>query len=200
MPPRTAPGSRLRGGGSNRPFDDLRLPPAGWSRARQRASVSGPEVDTSSSPPDAAKGHRSLGAALFFVAFGVLALWLGRDLAVGTAGEMGIGYTPRMLAIGCIGVGVLLLVEALAGRARREAIAFAWRPAIFVTVLVLGFALLLPRAGLPVTIVVLTVAAGASGEAFRWPVLLATAFALALLATALFGLALKLQVPVWPAW
>lgn len=152
-------------------------------------------------PPSTSKvGYKHIGAALFFVMFGGLALVLGRELPVGTAGEMGVGYTPRMLAFGCIGVGGLLLVEAILSRAPRERIAFAWRPAIFVTLLVLGFAALLPHLGLPVTIVLLTLAAGASGETFRWPLLIATALALAALATALFAWLLKLQVPVWPAW
>ena len=143
---------------------------------------------------------RRNGAAVFFMLFGGLALWLGRELPVGTAGEMGVGYTPRMLAFGCVGIGLLLLTQSLLSGGAREAISFALRPAIFVTVLVLGFAALLPWAGLPLTIVALTLAAGASGESFRWPVLIGTAVALAAISTGLFAYLLKLQVPVWPSW
>lgn len=140
------------------------------------------------------------GAAVFFVLFGGVALWLGRELPVGTAGEMGVGYTPRMLALGCVGIGLLLLVQSVLSAGPREAIRFSPRPTIFVTVLVLGFAALLPWAGLPLTIAALTLAAGASGESFRWPVLIATAVILAAVSTGLFAYLLKLQVPVWPSW
>ena len=43
-------------------------------------------------------------SGLFFIAFGALAVWAGRDLTIGTAADMGIGYTPRALAIGCVAV------------------------------------------------------------------------------------------------
>lgn len=142
---------------------------------------------------------QKVGAALFFMAFGALALWLGRGLEAGTAGEMGVGYTPRMLAFGCIGIGVLLLAQGLIDK-ERAAIVFSPGPALFVTILVLAFAALLPWAGLPLTILIVTLMAGASGEKLSWPWMAATAVLLSLGSTALFVWLLQLQVPVWPAW
>ncbi|HRK19980.1 MAG TPA: tripartite tricarboxylate transporter TctB family protein [Hyphomicrobiaceae bacterium] len=141
-------------------------------------------------------------ASLFFLVFGFAGLWFVRELEVGTAGEMGIGYVPRALSIGCLIIGVILAgLKFYHGRAD-EAVDFAVRPALFTTALVLLFALLLPRLGLPLTIILIVAAAGISGENYdlRW--LAVTALVLATVCTLLFHTLLGLQVPVWPssAW
>ncbi|MBM3521751.1 MAG: tripartite tricarboxylate transporter TctB family protein [Alphaproteobacteria bacterium] len=137
-------------------------------------------------------------SAIFFIGFGALALHLGRDLSVGTADEMGVGYVPRMLAIGCILVGVLRLAErALLGVGDRFEIAL--RPAMLVSALVVGFAMALPILGLPVTIALVVLCAAVSGERFDWRWLALTAIVLALGCTLLFGWLLRLQIPLWPA-
>jgi hypothetical protein len=139
-------------------------------------------------------------AGLFFIAFGALAIWAGGDLAVGTAADMGIGYAPRALAIGCVGVGVILLIQAFfdASAGSDVRVSIAWRPLVLVTAMVLGFGALLPRLGLPLTVALIIPPAALSGESFRWPTMIAIACGMALLCTLLFSTALKLQIPVWP--
>lgn len=138
-------------------------------------------------------------ASLFFLVFGAAAIWLGRSMDIGTAGEMGVGYVPRMLAIGCVLIGVWLAFTAWRTRAERDAVAFAWKPALLVPALVAAFGILLPRFGLPLTILTVVVMAGAlSGETFRWPLLALTALTLAAVSTLLFHTLLRLQVPLWP--
>ena len=138
-------------------------------------------------------------SGLFFIAFGAFALWAGWDLVVGTAADMGIGYTPRALAIGCLGVGCILLLQAFVFPSDEgDRLRIAWRPLILVIAMVVGFAILLPRVGLPLTVVLVVAAAALSGEDFRWPTLVAIAAGMALLSTLLFSTALKLQIPVWP--
>jgi hypothetical protein len=107
-----------------------------------------------------------------------------------------------MLAVGCLAIGVMLGAMALRRRHMREPVAFAGRPTVIVTVLVILFALLLTPLGLPLTIGVVVCAAATSGENFSWPVLVAVAVALAAISTLLFHTLLRLQVPVWPnlAW
>lgn len=139
-------------------------------------------------------------SGLFFVAFGSFAIWAGSGLAIGTAGDMGIGYTPRALAFGCVAVGCILLAQAYfapvaAGEGR---VTIAWWPLVLVTAMVVGFAALLPLLGLPLTVVALTMAAALSGEEFRLPLLVVIAAGMALLSTLLFSTALNLQIPVWP--
>ena len=139
-------------------------------------------------------------SGLFFTAFGALAVWAGRDLSIGTAADMGIGYTPLALAIGCIAIGCLMLLQALLSAPSHggKRLMIAWRPLLLVTLMVCGFGLLLPSLGLPLTVALMTAAAAASGEHFRWPTLVAMAAGLALLSTLLFSTALNLQIPVWP--
>ncbi|WP_072386492.1 tripartite tricarboxylate transporter TctB family protein [Hyphomicrobium sp. CS1BSMeth3] len=139
-------------------------------------------------------------SGLFFIAFGALAVWAGRDLTIGTAADMGIGYTPRALAIGCVAVGCLLLVQAFFSSPADDEVrlSIAWRPLLLVTIMVIGFAFLLPRLGLPLTVALMTGAAAFSGEKFHWPALGAIAAGMAVLSTLLFSTALNLQIPVWP--
>ena len=140
-------------------------------------------------------------SGIFFVAFGAFATWAGSDLAIGTAADMGIGYTPRALAIGCIAVGCILLVQAyLVAPARDDStqVAIAWRPLALVTLMVISFGVLLPYLGLPITVALMIAMAALSGERFHWLTLGAIAVGMAVLSLLLFSTALKLQIPVWP--
>lgn len=139
-------------------------------------------------------------SGVFFIAFGAFAIWAGRDLAIGTAGDMGIGYTPRALAIGCVIVGLILLAQTVFGDPAENGglVSVAWWPLTLVTAMVVGFGILLPLIGLPLTVAIVSMATVLSGEEYRLPALVAIAAGMALLTTLLFATALKLQIPVWP--
>lgn len=139
-------------------------------------------------------------SGLFFILFGAFAVWAGSDLAIGSAAEMGIGYTPRALAIGCIVVGCILLLQAFVVTAAEEGprVSVAWRPLALVTIMVIGFGAVLPYLGLPITVALMTFMAALSGEDFRWPALVAMAVGLAVMSLLLFSTALNLQIPIWP--
>ena len=139
-------------------------------------------------------------SGVFFIAFGAFAIWAGRDLAIGTASDMGIGYTPRALAIGCVIIGLILLAQSVLGNSVENGgkVSISWWPLTLVTAMVIGFGILLPLIGLPLTVMLVTMATILSGEEYRLPVLVAIAAGMALLTTLLFATALKLQIPVWP--
>lgn len=144
---------------------------------------------------------QALASAIFFLGFGAFVLVTGRGLEVGTAAEMGSGYAPRMLALGCIGVAVLLAARAWWERRTAGApVTFALRALVLVTAMVVVFALLLPRLGLPVTVALTIAATAVSGERFRWLPLALIALGMAVFTTLLFSTALGLQIPVWPKW
>src|SRR5262249_61984050 len=81
-------------------------------------------------------------AGLMYMAFGLIGLWLGRSLEVGTAAAMGAGYFPRLGCRVLIAVGAALALISLmrtGGVPERG----QWRPFILVTFACLPFALLL---------------------------------------------------------
>lgn len=142
--------------------------------------------------------RRQLASGLFFVLFGALTLWLGADMAVGTAADMGVGYVPRMLALGCVGVGLWQLGVGLM-HGRGEVAILNLRPIAFVIASIAGFAFVLPYAGLPLTVLLLVLAAAFSGEIHDRSRMLLTALILAAGSALLFGILLQLQIPLLPA-
>lgn len=137
-------------------------------------------------------------SSIFFLAFGVAAFWVSLSMPIGTAAEMGVGYVPWLLSLGCIAIGAIQLAMAAFGKNRGEAVVIEVRPMLFVTAMIVGFAALLPILGLPLTTGLLVLAAAASGEAFDWRVLALTAVGLGAGSAVLFAVLLRLQVPVWP--
>src|SRR5215467_9835944 len=107
-------------------------------------------------------------AGLMYMAFGLIGLWLGRSLEVGTAAAMGAGYFPRLVCGVLIAVGAALALISLmrTGEVPERGM---WRPFIFVTLSCLAFALLL----LCLVLIVANVG--------------------------IFVIALKIQIPLWPA-
>jgi hypothetical protein len=138
-------------------------------------------------------------SGLFFLLFGALYLWLGADLEMGSAADMGVGYTPRLLGFGTMVVGASLLAIGFSGKGNREPVTFAPGPLALTIAMVGGFAALLPWLGLPLTIVACVLPAAISGETFRFGRLVLFAVGLAVLTTLLFAWALKLQIPILPS-
>lgn len=141
-----------------------------------------------------------LAASLFFLAFGAAGLWVSGSMPIGTAAEMGVGYVPRLLAFGCLGVGALQLAGVIVAGSTGPSFAIEARPLLFVGLIVACFAGLLPLLGLPLTIALLVFATTLSGESYQWTLLGLTAALLSSGAVVLFGLLLRLQIPLWPAW
>jgi len=133
-----------------------------------------------------------------YLAFGFLGLWLGRDLESGTASAMEAGYFPRLVCALLIAVGAALAATALMGggevveRGRL-------RPFAFVTLSCLAFALLLHPFGLVLTLLVSTLLAAFAGGNIRLVPLVLLALVLIVANVGIFVLALRIQIPLWPA-
>jgi hypothetical protein len=137
-------------------------------------------------------------AGLLFIAFGVAAIVIGSDYALGNAARMGPGYFPRILGILLVTLGAML-----AARATRlqggPVPAFKWRPTLVILGSVVLFGYIVEQAGLFASTVVLIVGASAASHEFRWKEALVSSVFFALLVIAVFVLGLKLQLPIWPA-
>jgi hypothetical protein len=137
-------------------------------------------------------------AGNLYLAFGLLGLWLGRTLEIGTAGAMEAGYFPRLVCMLLVAIGAALAVTALRqpGEAPERG---TWRPFIFVTLSCLAFALLLRPLGLVLTLLISTVLARFAGGNLRPVALLLLCLILIVANVGIFVIALKIPIPLWPA-
>jgi len=133
-----------------------------------------------------------------YMLFGLLGLWLGRDLESGTASAMEAGYFPRLVCALLITVGAALAATALMG-AGEVPERGKLRPLAFVTLSCLAFALLLHPLGLVLTLLVGILLAALAGGKIRIVPLLLLALVLIVANVGIFVLALRIPIPLWPA-
>ena len=79
-------------------------------------------MDSEGDPARASYLSRALASewippGLFFIVLGAAALWVSRDYPLGDLNRMGPGYFPRMLSVGMICLGVLIVRQGLPGLA-----------------------------------------------------------------------------------
>ena len=136
-------------------------------------------------------------AGLLFVAVGAAAIVIAANYPLGTAARMGPGYFPRILGILLIVLGAARAAGAPA--AGRQAAGMAWRPIIVLGSVVL-FGAIVNYVGLALSTVLLIVLASAASPEFRPKEAVVSGIALAVLSIAVFVIALKLQLPIWPSF
>jgi hypothetical protein len=133
-----------------------------------------------------------------YMAFGLLGLWLGRTLDAGTASAMEAGYFPRLVCALLVAIGAALAAMSLfrAGEIPERA---RWRPLVFVTLSCLAFALLLHPLGLVPTMLVSILLASFAGGHIRPIPFVLLCLVLVVAIVGIFVLALRIQIPLWPA-
>ena len=132
-------------------------------------------------------------SGLMFIGFGLLALYFGQKLALGTTVRMGPGYVPRMLALIMMGLGGVICVVALVAGA--EAVEKPkWKPITLVTIGIICFALLFERAGLLPALVVLVFISSLAGEEFKLTEVIGNTVVLAVLCTLVFKVGLGMNI------
>jgi len=137
-------------------------------------------------------------AGSLYMAFGLLGLWLGRNLEVGTASAMEAGYFPRLVCALLIAVGAALSVTALM-RSGEIPERGKWRPLVFVTLSCFAFALLLHPLGLVPTLVVTILLACLAGGNIRLLPLVLLSLVLIVATVGIFVVGLHIAIPLWPA-
>ena len=134
-------------------------------------------------------------SGLMFIGFGLLALYFGQKLALGTPVRMGPGYVPRMLSLILIGLGGLVCVVGLvAGSEPVEKP--KWKPIVMVTIGIICFALLFERAGLIPAMVVLILIASLGGEEFKLSEVIANMVVLSVMCTLVFKVGLGMNISI----
>lgn len=132
-------------------------------------------------------------SGLMFIAFGLIALYFGQKLALGTTVRMGPGYVPRMLSLILLGLGGLICVVALV-TGSEPVERPKWRPITLVTIGIVCFALLFERAGLLPALVVLVLIASLGGDEFKLTEVIGNMVVLAILCTVVFKVGLGMNI------
>ncbi len=130
-----------------------------------------------------------------FIAFGLLALYYGQNLAIGTTVRMGPGYVPRMLALIMMGLGAVICLVALVGGAEPVEKP-KWKPITLVTIGIICFALLFERAGLLPALIVLVAISSLGGEEFKLTEVTANMVVLAIVCTVVFKIGLGMNISI----
>ncbi len=134
-------------------------------------------------------------SGVLFIAFGVAALWFGRNLALGTAVRMGPGYVPHMLAYIMLGLGFIIAVVALFSPGERVETP-QWRPITLVTVGIVVFALLFETTGMFPALVALVLIASFGGDEFKLTEVIANIVVLTILCIIVFKVGLGMNIAV----
>lgn len=140
---------------------------------------------------------QDLASGLLFVAVGLAALWIGADYPLGSAQRPGTGVLPRILAWCLIATGLLLWLKALFVNGPRLG-AWAWRPAVMVTLAVVVFAVLIDRLGLIAAMLAAMTLAALGTPETRWREYLPFALLMLAIGIGLFRYALGMPFTLLP--
>jgi hypothetical protein len=143
------------------------------------------------------RSPKDLAAGLLFIAAGIAAIAIAANYTLGTAARMGPGYFPRMLGLLLIVLGAILAVRSL--RLNGPPLpGWKWRPVLVTLGSVVMFGLIVNRAGLVVSTILLIVMASAASREFRPREAVISGIVLAALVVGVFVIGLKLQLGIWP--
>ena len=146
------------------------------------------------------KSPKDFWTGVLYFGFGAVAFWIARDYAFGTASRMGAGYFPTVLSGLLMFFGVLALLRGITKRGAPFG-TFALKPALIITASTVVFGLLLTRAGLIISLIVLILGSASASSKFRfeWR---ATLLALGLIAfcVLVFIKGLGLPMPLLGSW
>ena len=113
------------------------------------------------------RAPRDVWAGLIYIVLGGAMYWAALSYRLGTAGRMGPGYFPRVLAALLVGIGIISVLRGLVveGEPIR---AVRWKPLVLVLLSTSLFGILLQPAGLIVALSVLALVAAAASREFRF--------------------------------
>jgi hypothetical protein len=139
-------------------------------------------------------------AGAIYLAFGAAGVWFGWAYPMGTAGRMGAGYFPKVLAAILIGFGVIAMLRGL--RIEGPALeTISPKPLLLILAACSLFGVLLEPLGLIGALFILIVMTAMASSQFRWsPVALLGAAALTGLCALVFVKGLSVPMPLVGFW
>lgn len=135
-------------------------------------------------------------AGFLFVILGGIGIYIGRGYDFGSLTRMGSGFFPVILSAALILTGLGIAVGAVnSEETTLERISI--RPLVLVPAAVITFALMIPRLGLVLTVLVVAAVAGLASPDVDMRSNALLAGALAIFSLAVFRLALGIPIPIW---
>lgn len=113
------------------------------------------------------KSGQDLLCGFLFILLGAIGLYVSRDYAMGSPVRLGTGVFPRILCYGLITCGVIVMIKAFLSDGERLT-AWSMRPVILITLGTVLFSLLIDRAGLMISMVVLMICGALAGQGHKW--------------------------------
>ncbi len=138
-------------------------------------------------------------AALIYLTIGLGAVYLGRDLVMGTGLKMGPAYFPAVLGWLLAFIGAISLVRSFVGHGAPIP-AFAWKPLLLITGAAVVFGLLVRGAGLVIALPLFVMMTAFASVAFRWLPSLALAAGTTAFCSLVFVKGLGVPLPIIGKW
>lgn len=138
-------------------------------------------------------------SGIMFLCFAAVGLYLARGYSMGSAGEMGPGYFPVVLGVVLAALGLLLVGRAI-GSGDEPVDHFSIRPLLFLVVAVVAFGVTIEPLGLVLSLIVTVALAALAGRESGPLEIGILAVVLAVLSVGIFHYALRLPLPIWPAF
>lgn len=143
------------------------------------------------------RSQADLGAGVLIASIALAFLFVGRNLAQGSAVEMGPGFFPRHVALLALGVGVLLILKSVR-HAGPPIMRFRLRALLAPVAAVCVFGFCITRFGLLVTAPLTIAIASLASAEWRARRIIATALLVSAAAALLFVKLLGLSIPLLP--
>ncbi len=141
------------------------------------------------------RSNKDFLAGLLFVVFGCVAIAVARGYPFGTTMRMGSGYFPTVLGAILVLLGAWVLIRGLRQGTSVEG-AWGGKPLLFISLSIVLFGILMPRAGLVPALVVLVFVSALAGREFRIKEVLVLAIVVSALAVVLLLYVLKMPYPL----
>jgi len=143
------------------------------------------------------KNRQDFYGGLFFVGLGIFGVVFGKGYTMGSISRMGPGYLPMLLSYGLIIIGAMIAIRAIwQGESRIDP--GYWRPMVFVLGSILVFALLIPRGGLVLSTLLVTIISSFWARETLWRNTIGLGILMALSTALVFIKLLGLPISVWP--
>jgi hypothetical protein len=145
-------------------------------------------------------GPKDFWIGLIYLGFGGLALYFGWDYKFGTAGRMGPGYFPLVLAWMLVALGLASLARAVLVKGTKVE-EIGWLPLVLILTAVMCFGFLLPRMGAFVALCVLCIVSAMASDLFKYEAQATLGLILAVLACVIvFVNGLGVPMPILGTW